>query len=262
MQNKNQTREVNLILLTDSRGKGLDSFIRKCEILPNLPNCKINIEVDCRPGSTLEAVSRRAKHVARRRAVDYIIIFAGICSFTRKNIVNNSVKLDYPNDNKKELAISIIDDLLKLLGSKIHVGTVPPADIIKFNKYRNPECEVKQEEIQSKLVTDIEALNSHIVNSNITRDSPTLLTAKQTYESSTRKDKRSGKKKIIRKFSSKNLDDGIHANKKLEKLWFERIVTFIYQLIRKDIEAEQESSHKKIKLSPQRKVLLRKDFNT
>ena len=66
---------------------------------------------------------------------------------------------------------------------------------------------------------DIERVNDYFIETNIIRDQPTILTAKQTYYSATRKNqKKTGEKIKIKIFTAKELSDGVHANDKLKNI--------------------------------------------
>lgn len=216
----------------------MKSFLDNSEKLAGLTKCKVNIHVKESPGITLQTISRRVAHLSRTWAPDIIIIFAGLCSFTTKLRDEASVKLVYYSSDgaTQSTAKEIIDDLLDTYGGKIHIATIPPADILKHNQCKDNKwkpCE-DDEKQQLDLVKDVETVNEHIVERNKIRNSPTLLTARQTYVSKLRKDKKTGRKTYVRKFNPKNLHDGVHADQLLEKIWFERIEIFLHQLIQTD----------------------------
>ena len=237
-------RIFDCLILCDSRGRDLDDYIKSSDVLTNLPNCQINVEVRTRPGITLNSLDRKLHNITRGKTYDFIIIFAGICSFTRAHKDGTINLLVYEGENKPELALEIINKWLTKYGNRIHIATIPPADINKFNVLKNEDWTITDQykEQQNKLVRDIERVNDQIIESNIIRDQPTILTAKQTYYSATRKDRKTGKKSKIKKFTAKELTDGVHANDKLKDSWFERIVFFLHKIIQAQLKNEEHGT--------------------
>ena len=147
-------KTFNCLILSDSRGRDLDDYIKDSDVLTSLPNCHINVEVRTRPGITLKSIDRQLHNITRGKPYDFIIIFAGICSFTKAHKDGNINLLVYEGEDKPDLALEIINKWLSKHGKKIHIAIIPPADINKFNTLKNEDWSATDQTIeqQSKLV--------------------------------------------------------------------------------------------------------------
>jgi hypothetical protein len=117
--------------------------------------------------------------------------------------------------------------------------------LIKYDKTKNTGWTENDDALkqQENLIRDIESINKLIIDNNIKRDLPTVLIAKPCYISKTIKDRKTRKKKTIRKFTSKGLTDGVHADDKLRDAWFERIVQTLHKLILSQLKLDGYNSN-------------------
>jgi len=75
---------------------------------------------------TLETISTKVKHSTWTRDYDFILVFAGLCSFIPNLNESNTMLLAYNQEGKVELATAIINDLLSTYEEKIHIAPFHP----------------------------------------------------------------------------------------------------------------------------------------
>ena len=119
-----------VLILTDSRGKGLEEVIKD----RSLDSQNIKPTIITRPGITLEHCVDIAitKGNDPTHQFDLIIIQAGICDFTVRNRQGNIKILNYIRNEQVAKIESYLVRLRQNLGSKINVATIIPASLSKY----------------------------------------------------------------------------------------------------------------------------------
>ena len=241
------SKVVNILIITDSRGRGLDGYLGERNNLNKLLQDKIVItaETVIKPGLKLEEAEREITRqcLKTRRAFDHIFLLAGICNLTVKD--HQTGRVTYPNRDVKENCIAVIDRLVENLGAKLHIATIAPVDLNKHYTFRNGEAHGDLELMKSQqenLVEDCNEINQHIVDININRRLPTIHWAKQCMLTTKKRDRRTKKLRTTKKFVPKHLFDGIHPNEELKCTWFKLTVDHVSKLI--SLENEEISEEK------------------
>ena len=111
----------------------------------------------------------------------------------------------------------------------MHLATIPPA---KLGKSVTPEeVPIDLDEQQQQLINDIKVVNDQIIRLNIEKDRPTLPLGKTCFKSTTKVNKKNGKKRSVIKFRDNKLTDGVHPNNTLRKEWFKLTKIFLEKII-------------------------------
>ena len=248
MQSSHVERLFKCQIYTDSRGTGLDDYIKgpqwNTAVVPSSTRSKITTAVCVKKGAKLEQAQKFLLDTNAGQNKDLIIIAAGICNLTERIRDSHANTLVYRNRERKQHVIDIIQQLLQLYGDKIHIATITPASLLGYFKANNntePGTTLREalEIQQANLLEDCEEINTFIINNNIARDQPTLPWGKQSYTES-KKRKKSGKprRKVKHKFNPKNLPDGVHPNNTLRRTWFKLIKDFVDRVARKLLPPE------------------------
>lgn len=223
-----------ILLISDSRGGGLATEIRR------------NIDIDfiweerVHKGATLDDILKKIERSQRKQRSttwDIILVVAGICNLTKRVLIKKGTQYLEYKERKAEHTNQVIDQLLDTNGDRIHICTIPPADLGKYSSYRDDDPTLKQE--QGNLIEDLEQINRHIISRNILRDFATVDLAKQTYSSSLKK--QGSTKKRVSKFTGKGLRDGLHPDPEARKAW----ATYMAKVIPKIATKIQEKLNQK-----------------
>ena len=244
-------RHLRCLVITDSRGKCLAS---ETEGTHTFKGGSVQVEIYQRNGCTIEQATDYLSQVKANLRRDVIILSVGICNLTNKRRAGTQCSIEYTDRKRKDSLKEKINHLLQTYGSKIHIATIAPANILESSqRHSNEKIRGRTledlERQQASLLEDCEEINKLIVTSNISRDQPTLTWAEQCFLQSKKRDRRTGRLRshIKRKFSSKHLPDGLHPDKTLQRTWTNLTKDFIIRLAKKavTIEVEDESSPEK-----------------
>ena len=243
---------INLVIVTDSRGRGLDYELA---FSPRACNCVETYTKVC-PGAKLSKLVEEAREIdsqlrSRGEKADYTVIAGGICSFTRKAPLPHPGARSLVYDTKQDCVSEIkseIDRVRRTLGDQVSVATIPPASLIKYYQFMNGKPPTGAflhalERQQAKLLNDIENVNRYIINDNIRTRVETIDWDRKVHSHSLKKrtkGKSTFRKRVIR-FTDKDLYDGVHANTKLQDQWFTRCVEVIYKELKKLFSSQTSS---------------------
>jgi hypothetical protein len=146
----------SVIILTDSRGAGLESKISKH--LKTVLGLSITVRIY--KGTTLERIKRSFDRLRQR--YDLCIIIAGVCNLTTREQLNGVNTLAYTHSDHKVEQIK--DTVNQLIRQNCIVSTISPAYLEGYARARNPSQTAvpDQKSEQDSLLKDISELNSHI----------------------------------------------------------------------------------------------------
>ena len=210
---------MNVIVVTDSRGRGLLDFIlNKRQDLYN----KCNLVIICIPGAGIDRLHRKINEHISDKVENYIpILIGGICDFTQKNkdgILHYEVEDSVPK---------VLASLNTYWSHYPHglTATIPPADINKWNSKKQSHVVDPNLEAQKNLEGDIKIVNQEIQERNDREGLPHINLHKPVYVNSIKK---KGNRSIrVSKFKSTELPDGVHASENLKEKWFNHICNII-----------------------------------
>jgi len=226
-------RSSQVLLISDSRGRGIAPRLQG----ETFQDSDITWEEIVLPGATLEIIFKRLERIKRRsNKWDLIIIIGGICNFTNRVSKRQQNYLEYKTRNINGIKLTI-DQILETFGTQIHIATITPASLSKYSNYRNEDPTIEKE--QEDLLEDIESVNRHIIERNISRDSPTFDLAKQCYTSKLKK--QGPKKKRVTKFTHTKLRDGVHPDESLKDTWAMYMASVAAKIISKREEPSAEN---------------------
>ena len=222
---------MNVLIVTDSRGRGLDQRIQG---VPRLNAC--HIKTAFLPGASLERLAIETIQEAGRSEYDWLIVFGGICSFTEKVNYRGEKRLHYPiekSEEKKTKAIETIEDLYRRFPNKANVCTIPPASPTKYFTTNNPGKSTPEglEEEGKKLIEDLETVNNKIRELDIEKDQETINTSARVFKHSLKRYKKQTTYRRVTRFSDKELPDGVHFNVELGETIHYIIIENIYKKI-------------------------------
>ena len=225
-----------LIIVTDSRGIGIDNFIH----LNNLEDDFKIVTIVIRGCDLIRAASiARSLMQSYAHRNCYCILFVGICSLTEKERSRSVRAIRYPADNrtiKLECITQVLGNLKTEFGDRVNVPTIIPASLGKFFTFSNPHRKVPSnlQEEQLQLLDDIKSINDIIKESHIQSVSTTINLAGRFYSSSIKRNRKtkSGAKRRVEKFSDSNLFDGLHLADEIKSTCF----SLIFEGARRDLE--------------------------
>ena len=233
----------NVLVITDSRGKGLEELLfKKYKHTP-----EINVTVRTYGGATLDSMKRKLDRL--RRKYDLTIVISGICNFTKRELVKNRKVLSYNNGNDK------VEHVSKLIKEIVHkdciIATIAPASLRKYAETVNLSGAIpQQEEEQKNLLKDLETVNKEIKQTCADREAQFLNLAKTVFQ--TAKKKRGKTTRTVQQFKANRLPDGIHLSQDLRKNWARNIAGAINRHIgynpdkdycpKKKVNSEEEES--------------------
>ena len=236
----------NVLIVSDSRGRGIDNYIERQETPEGLRFFYI-IEGGLELGKIADKINQQHRY----RKIEYTVVIGGICSLTEKLFVKGKSKVHYPiqdRTNKKDEVIRIIQTLKERLKDKLNICTIIPASLSKYYKTRNKVRANDTNKIpdfneeQQALIEDIDEINNHIKSLNISTNTPNIDFARRLYKSSL-KCKRTGDKgrrKRVSEFCDTKLYDGVHLDEENKTKFFEIVLNTITRQI--SIGAQQPTS--------------------
>lgn len=231
--------DAYVLLLTDSRGRGLEDTLRQGGALPD----KTIVEARSKGGATLQDLFRDLRHTTRaaiRKHLGHkivVVLSGGICNLTTKSGGRGDTQIHYKRDeNSLQNIRKTLDEILqytKERGYYLVVTTILPASLslsAEFNvaNGRLRASKLNEEELaeqQQLLEKDISDLNTHIAERckdentiyvNLTNDIQTVTTRTLG--------RRKKYKKKISKIHYEKLYDGVHPNDDLKSKLFMRIL--------------------------------------
>ena len=240
-------RLFECLICTDSRGRGIENTVNNDSILQSLPadyrhRAQVNTVFIVRPGAKIDDLLWDVENHPKKHSFDFIIIIAGICNLTVRNIAKGIKTLRYNNRAFATNTKTTIGNSLESFRNKIHFATITPASLGKFfntnnqNKQDPPSGTDSLAVQQANLTEDCCDINRLIVEKNIERGCPTLRWAGQCMKSTKRRDKRTKRlRKPVYKFIDRNLPDGVHPDNELKTTWFSLTAKFIAELVRREI---------------------------
>ena len=237
---ENSPNSVDIHILTDSRGAGLQRLLSQEEC-----DLDLNFHVTVRSGATFKQLADLARSSKDKFA--YQIVAGGICSLT----IKSGKFISYERDTTKITALKgNILDILSVLGPRVTVATVPPANIAKYNRFKkhpdseNSDWQIRQQEQQQLLNDDLSDLNSFIEEKNATFGSTQVFLEKASCANSVkRRGKYRTKRAVHRGYTFTRMYDGVHGDSTLKGLWCKKIVSASRQaILSQSVETSQESA--------------------
>ena len=216
-----------LIILTDSRGRGLQGY------LENNPG-NFTPVIKFLPGRTLEKIASIANATlpAYKNCNFYCIIHAGICSFTIRTAVGHPSSLRYllcERETKLRQIINTIGQLKSAYTNRLNICTITPASLTKFFKLKHPHAPLPRgiEEEQIALLDDIFMVNTYIKQLNADHLNPNINLSARFFSHSKKKQHKSKSKatKRVTKFKDTHLVDGLHFDSEIRETCFRLIAS-------------------------------------
>ena len=221
----------HIIIATDSRGKGLDTFISTNNSLP------YHSTVLILPGATLQRIDQSIRDLLNNQYPPthlyyktHIYISAGICNITTKSQHEHGTEITYSREDQ----ITNITDILQKMytyytsldNTTFHIITIPPINLQKCIAHYKAKQSLTQsaftlqqiEEKQQQLEADIRNINTNISQLNTKYKHCTIRWDRDIMRHSTKK--RGKRTHKIHKFTYVHLTDGVHASDCLKSKWF------------------------------------------
>ena len=225
-----------LIIITDSRGTGIDNLIKSNELEDDFKIVTRVIRGCDLPRAVAIARSLMQSYSHRNY---YCILFVGICSLTEKGKSRSIRSIHYPivtRDTKLECIIQVLGNLKAEFGDRINVPTIIPASLEKFFTYSNPDRPVPKDlqEEQFLLLDDIKTINQGIKETNAkSSTTSTINLAGRFYSHSIKKNRKtkSGAKRRVEKFCDTQLFDGLHLTDHIKSTCF----ALIFESAKRDL---------------------------
>ena len=232
---------MNIIIASDSRGRGLTHHIEQYKQFQELPNHTfIHILM---PGATIETlrqeISKQITKLHTQQAYTSITLLAGICNFTSKIKIYDhqgtfaGTQIVYNHTTSK--TDNIIEELQSMASTfntdttTLKIASIPPANLKKYTKKqletgklqipKYSEDELLQ--MQALLEANINTVNTQISIINTRHHLATIRWDRDIKKLVTQ---HSGKKnqnlKKVKKFVYTHLPDGVHADDFIRRKWF------------------------------------------
>ena len=238
-----------LIIITDSRGTGIDNFIQS-----NNLDDDFKIVTRVIRGCDILRAAKIARSLMQSYSHRnyYCILFVGICSLTEKGKSKSIRSIHYPiekREPKLDIITQALSDLKAEFGDRINVPTIIPASLEKFFAFSNPDRLVPNvlKEEQFLLLDDIKSINEGIKETNARSSiTSTINLAGRFYSHSIKKNRKtkSGAKRRVEKFCDNQLYDGLHLASDIKSTCF----SLIFEGAKRDLDRLKSS----LKQSPSR----------
>lgn len=224
-----------IIIIADSRGKGLEEFIDQ-----HPESNRFNNIVKILPGRNLNQIAiETIQSISGLNSQDYYcIILAGICSLTEVTRIAGSKRIHYPlhsRDTKITDITGTIRDLKHRFADSINICTIIPASLTKYFNHYNPGKPLPEglEQEQSALIDDINTINTEIINANSQTVTNINLSKRVLIQSKKKKQRRTTESyRRIFRFSDTELPDGVHFSDSLKSICF----SLIYETAIRDLQ--------------------------
>ena len=222
-----------MLVLSDSRGSGLDSFVEETNIVPVDFKTKIIVI----PGATIdtlasELISNSQKIMTNHKFTKLVVIlYGGICDMTTLRRTPGNEQVSYvPNDSTLTQIKSAIDKVIKYTMDhdiSLVLSTIMPVDLIKSKDYKMRTGKLfissyTDEDLlaqQEHLIADLKNVNDYIISQAITKNITYVNVAREIEKVSIKK---KGGKKIHNNFV--HLFDGVHSDDTLKKKIFNKLI--------------------------------------
>jgi hypothetical protein len=242
-------RKNCILVLTDSRGKGLQELIDRQPVGYNI--CDIIVQTI--PGAKLSDTIKSAelylggKKFGRGYSVKLVCIQAGICDLTTLKLSGNNRYIEY--HRKEDVVKELLDKIARvysLHSGRINISTIAPASIEQSLKTRGLPVELIEDlsSQQLNLLEDIEKINKLIIECNIACGIESIDLAQKVFSDSIKKKE----KRRRRVFAGKRLSDGVHATDKLQNSWHKLSAAVIVRLATSLTQAHSHSGHRTARL--------------
>ena len=237
---------TNVLILTDSRGVGIDLLAyQKAELRT------VKFEFRIWRGASFKNFKDFLEEEPRQE-YHLIIICGGICDFTRKETVTvGEVRLKTltykEHYNSVEIIISRLSSIRRLLRDKVIFATIPPASILKYvgtvNKSPVPEHMLATLQVdQDRLIQDIRLVNDWIISDSKEVRLPLIDWHRPVFPSKTKKRTASRTPKRLDKFVDIHLTDGVHPDEWLKAKWHNRALDIILPLLHNQLDTSTTQS--------------------
>lgn len=250
---------MNIILATDSRGRGLNTYLQKMNPFP--PNWHVYLLF--KPGASIERLSHEAQLLIQsssdKTAPYHVVFMGGICNLTEKFKHQSGTEIVYQHSSDKvQMLLHSIEKTFHQISlspsSIVQFATIPPVSIKKFKEYQSERGNLKSSKYssdesaaqQEALENDIKFINNKISQYNANYNSSSIRLDKDITKISIKKRGRNGTcKKRTSKFFYDNFYDGVHPERSLAEKWFLRICSSIVnfqnsKLIDIDVSDDEE----------------------
>ena len=217
-----------IIILTDSRGRGLPEFISE-----HPESSDYNNIVKVLPGKNLNQIAIEAIQTISNLSAQnyYCVILAGICGLTEVTQIARNKRLHYPLDARSEKVSDItctVRDLKRRYIDKINICTIIPASLVKYFRYHNQNRPLPPglEDEQAAHLEDINSINTVICQVNSPETTNINLSRRVLIQS--KKKRQRIATEIYRRslrFSDDQLPDGLHFSDTLKTTCFSLIYT-------------------------------------
>ena len=239
------TQRYTNILVTDSRGRGLDDFVGQ-----HLRPITHDYVIEVLPGRSPAQLIPIIDNIFGRydRNTSYCVVLAGICGLTVRSTINNRQHLRYPLNTRTERVDNVLTafrELKRKFGDHINICTIIPASLADYHRHFHPDLPLPTHIIseQTALEEDIIFINRCISELNLSVTNINLASRIQT--NSKKKRQRSGSKTVYRrvtKFNYSQLPDGLHFSESLRNICFTLILNTAIKDIQNLFTPEQQKS--------------------
>lgn len=161
---------MNIILATDSRGRGLNTYLQKMNPFP--PHWHVYLLF--KPGASIERLSHEAQLLIQsssdKTAPYHVVFMGGICNLTEKFKHQFGTEIVYQHSSDKvQLLLHSIEKIFHQISlstsfsSTVQFATIPLVSIKKFKAYQSERGNLKSSKYSSdESAAQQEALENYI----------------------------------------------------------------------------------------------------
>lgn len=229
-----------IIAVSDSRGKGLATHLRKK--IPPSTKTFVNYQKGARLEDLYATIRTTADRLNRTLPPHetVILLHGGICNLTERTYLKEGQQITFNINKAEQKADQIKTEFRKVAnycrhrGYKLIVATITPADLIKSRdeyikeKRLSSKAKDKHQELveqQTVLEETLAKINSHVIENQQELQYSAINIHRDCINRVIKTRGKKGKKRQlkIRKLNSEHLQDGIHADKILNNLIFNKL---------------------------------------
>lgn len=230
---------MNIIIASDSRGRGFPSFIHRFRPFPS----HWQVSLICIPGAPIERLTNEVELLRQNlpeKSQSHVVFMAGICNLTKKIKHQFGSEVLYnPSPEKIQSLIQIIQNSFHILQNSncsVKFSTIAPVSLCKFKDFQirrhllqRSNYSLEESNLQQNcLESDIREVNLLICELNLEHNVSNIRLDKDISKISCKKRGKNGKnKKKQVKFVYDNFYDGIHPDSDLADKWYSKICSSI-----------------------------------